>query len=108
ELLADRVRERGGHADVVQHTIVVIEAEQERADHRPRPLLVPAEAGDHAVGGTLVLHLDHRALAGAIGRVEALGHDAIEPGALEATEPVLRHRAIARPPPHAHPPPPPP
>jgi hypothetical protein len=87
--------ERRGDADVVERPIVVVEAEQERADHRPGTLLVPAEAGDHAVGGARVLHLDHRALAGAIGRVEPLGHDPVEPGALEAMEPVLGESPVA-------------
>ena len=81
---------------MVEREVVVVETEQEGADHRARALRVPSEAGDHAVGGAGVLHLDHRPLAGAIGRVEPLGHDAIEPGALEATEPVLGERAIAR------------
>ena len=76
--------------------VVVVEAEQERADHRARPVLVPAEAGDDAVGRARVLDLDHRALAGAVRRVETLGHHAVETGALEAAEPVLGERAIAR------------
>src|SRR3989442_10412863 len=96
ELLSNRVGERRGDADVVQRAILVIEAEQERADHRAGAVLVPAEAGDHAVGGARVFDLDHRALAGAVGRVQTLRHDAVEPGPLEATEPVLREGAIAR------------
>ena len=59
--------ERRRHADVVQRARVVVEAEQQRADERPRALLVPAEAGHHAVRGARVLHLDHRALAGLVG-----------------------------------------
>src|SRR5687767_8382080 len=50
ELLSNGVAERGGDADVVQRAMVVVEAEQERAHHRAGALLVPAEAGDHAVG----------------------------------------------------------
>ena len=80
----------------VQRMLVVVEAEQKRADHRAGALLVPAKAGDHAVGRALVLDLDHGAFPRAIGRIETLGHDAVEPGPFEATEPVLRHRAIAR------------
>src|SRR5215472_15017235 len=96
ELLAHRGPERRGDPDMVERVIVVIEAEQERADHRAGALLVPAEAGDHAVSRALVLHLDHRPFPGAIGRVETLCHDTIEPGALEATEPVRRKRRVAR------------
>src|ERR1700719_2579122 len=49
ELLAHRGRERRGDPDMVERVIVVVQAEQERADHRAGALLVPAEAGDHAV-----------------------------------------------------------
>ena len=59
-------------------------------------LLVPAEAGDHAVSRALVLHRDHRAFPGAIGCLETLCPDTIEPSALEAVEPVRRKRSIAR------------
>ena len=48
------------------------------------PVLVPAEAGDDAVGGARVLDLDHRALAGLIRPVDRLGDHAVEPGALES------------------------
>src|SRR5262249_37847920 len=96
ELLADGVAERGGDADVVQGPVVVVETEQERADHRAGAVLVPAKAGDDAVGGPRVLDLDHRALTRTIWRVQALGHHAVEPGALEAPEPVLGERAIPR------------
>ena len=54
----------------------------------PGPVLVPAEAGDGAVGGALVLDLDHRPLAGLVRAIEPLGDDAVEAGALEPVEPV--------------------
>ena len=60
----------------------------------PGSVLVPAEPRHHAVGGALVLHLHHRPLARAVAAVEALGHDAVQAGALEAIEPVQRHRPI--------------
>src|SRR5258708_12870677 len=98
---------------MVQRVIVIVEAEQERADHRAGALLVPAEAGDHAISRALVLHLDHRAFPGAIGRVETLCHDTIEPGALEAAgtrpphppDPPQPGKGV---PPRPRPPPPPP
>ena len=83
-------RERRGDADVVQRALVVVEPEQQRADQRAGALLVPAEAGDHAVGGAHVLHLEHRALARLVGGVARLGDHAVEAGALEAVEPVAR------------------
>src|SRR5215468_1161846 len=96
ELVAYRARERRRDPDMVERVIVVVQAEQERADHRAGALFVPAEAGDHSVSRALVLDLDHRAFPGAIGRVETLCHDTVEPGALEAVEPVRRKRSIAR------------
>ena len=44
---------------------VVVEPEQQRAD-LVLAALVPAKAGDHAVGGARVLDLEHRALAGLV------------------------------------------
>ena len=63
---------------------------------RPGPVLVPAEAGDDAVRGALVLDLEHRPLARLVARVELLGHDAVEAGALEPVEPVGGQPAIGR------------
>ena len=57
---------------------------------------MPAEAGDHAVGGALVLDLDHGPLVLAVGAVEALGDDAVQAGAFEAVEPIGGHVPIAR------------
>ena len=74
---------------------VVEQAEQQRPDVRPRPVLVPAEPGDDAVGGPLVLDLEHRPLARLVRRIEPLRDDAVETGALEPLEPVGRGRAIA-------------
>ena len=50
--------------------------------------LVPAEAGDHAVGGAGVLDLDVHPLVRPVRLLELLGDDAVEAGALEAVEPV--------------------
>ena len=85
---ADRHRERRRHADVVQRAVVVVEAEQQRADQLAGAVLVPAEAGDDAVGGAHVLDLQHRALARLVRAARRLGDHAVEPGALEAVEPV--------------------
>ena len=52
--------------------------------------LVPAEPGDHAVRGALVLDLHHHPLVLAVRLVDGLGDHAVEPGALEAGEPVGR------------------
>ena len=70
--------------------LVVVQAEQQRADALVRSRLVPAEAGDDAVGGAHVLHLDHRALARLVGAVRRLRDHAVEAGALEARQPLGR------------------
>ncbi len=72
---------------MVQGAVVVEQPEQQRAD--PLAVLVPAEPGDDAVGRALVLHLPHHPLVLQVGLVGRLGHHAVEPGALEAREPVL-------------------
>ena len=85
-----RHRERRRHADVMEHAGVVVEAEQERADRLGAAFLaalVPAKAGDDAVGRARVLDLQHRPLARLVRRVERLGDDAVEAGALEFAQP---------------------
>ena len=72
----------------MQHAVVVVEPEQQRADERVLAALVPAEAGDHAVGGALVLDLQHHALARRVGERLGLRHHAVEAGAFEPLEPV--------------------
>ena len=62
---------------------------------RAGPVLVPAEASHDTVGRSLVLDLEHRALAGLIGSIEPLGDHPVEAGALEAIEPVPGGRAVA-------------
>src|SRR3989441_3286870 len=83
ELLRDpaslRHRERRGHADVVECSLRVVEPEEQRADPLARSLLVPAEAGDHAVGGAHVLDLDHHTLARLVDAGLVLGDHPVEP-----------------------------
>ena len=52
---------------MVERALVVEQAQQQRPDVRARAVLVPAEPGDDAVGGALVLDLEHRPLAGLVG-----------------------------------------
>ena len=81
---------------MVERAVVVEQPEQQRPDVRARPVLVPAEPGDHAIGRALVLDLEHRPLARLVRRIEALGDDAVEAGALEPVEPVGGRRPVAR------------
>src|SRR6266540_1401034 len=87
QLLAARQTERGGHPDVLQLAPFVVEAEQQRADHRPA--LVPAEPRHDTVGGAGVLDLEHHPLVLGIGQVARLGDHPVEAGALEGPEPAL-------------------
>ena len=80
---------------MMQHALVVEQPEQQRADDIRR-LLVPAESGDHAIGGARVLDLEHRALAGLIRRVFRFRDHAVEARAFEALQPFGGDRAIAR------------
>ena len=95
ELAAHRHGEGRGHAHVMERARRVVEAEQERPHALVAAVLVPAEPRHHAVRGAHVLDLDHRALARLVERLLVLGDHAVEAGALEAMEPVLRDAAIA-------------
>src|SRR3954462_495158 len=72
---------------MLQHARVVIEPEEQGAD-RILAGLVPAKPGDDALRRARMLDLDHRALARLVRRIERLGKDPVEPGPLEALEPV--------------------
>jgi hypothetical protein len=85
QLLPAALGERGRDADVAEPLLLVVEPEQERA--RERPVDEPAEAGDGAVGRSLVLDLDHRAATRLVRHVGTLGDDAVDARALEAVEP---------------------
>src|ERR1044071_1209522 len=88
-------REGRCDANVVECALTVEQAQQQRADVRLADF-VPAEAGDDAVSGPLVLDLEHRAFARLVSSVERFGDDAVEPGPLEALEPTARERPITR------------
>ena len=79
-------REGRRHPDVMEGAGAVVEAEEQGADHPAA--LVPPEAGHDAVGGPLVLDLQHDPLALPVGELLGLGHHAVEPGALEGVEPL--------------------
>ena len=80
---------------MVEPTLVVEQTEQERPDERPGPVLVPAEPGNDAVGGPLMLDLEHRPLARLIGGVQPLGDHPVESGPFEPIEPIGRQASVA-------------
>ena len=80
---------------MLQPSPIVVQPEQQRPDQLVPALGVPPEPRDHAVSASDVLHLHHRPLAGRVGAALRLGHDAVEPGALEAREPIGGKRGIA-------------
>src|SRR5262245_44552497 len=84
QLLAQRRGEAARDANMMQLSLRVVETEEQGPD---AALLVRSAAGDHAVGGTLVLHLAHHPLALDVRTVEGLRHDAVEAGSLEVLEP---------------------
>ena len=87
--------ERARDPDVMERALVIEQPQEQGADVRARPVLVPSEASDDTIRRALMLDLEHRALAGLIRRVELLGDDTIETGALEVIEPFGRERAVA-------------
>src|SRR6185312_11400015 len=58
--------------------------------------LVPTEAGHYALGRALVLHFDHRPLAGQIDAGFQLRNHPVQAGALEARQPVERDLPVTR------------
>ena len=80
--------EGGAEADVVEEALVIVEAEQERAEEGFGIGCV-AEAAYHTVGGAEPFYFDHAvAIGGLIGHVKALGDDAVECAA-DAGEPLV-------------------
>src|SRR6478735_11285657 len=86
--------ERARDPDVVEVALSVEQPQEETADVSAGTVLVPPEARDDAVGGALVLDLEHRPLARQVRALEPFRDDAVEARALEAVEPVRRQRAI--------------
>ena len=80
----------------MEDALVVEQAEQQRADVRARTVLVPAEPRDDAVGGALMLDLEHRSLARLVWGIEPLRDHAVQPRTFESVEPVGGGRAIRR------------
>src|SRR5262245_20319239 len=70
----------------MQHAMLVVQTKKQRP-HCTIPGLVPAKTGDHAFRCARMLHLDHRALPGLIGKLRWLGNHAVEPGSFEALKP---------------------
>ena len=72
--------------------VVVVQAEQERTDDPA--VLVPAESGHHAVGGALMLDLQHRPLVLEVAQITGFGHHTVETGPFEPGEPVGGHVGV--------------
>src|SRR5919197_735026 len=88
ETLPLRRAERRAHADRPELTSVEVQAEEQRAD--ADAALVPPESGHDAVGGSLVLDLEHHALVGHVADLRRLRDDPVGARALERAEPLLR------------------
>jgi hypothetical protein len=71
------IREGGGEPDVMEQARAIVEPEQQGADELR--VLAVTEAAHDTVDRSDILDLDHAVpRARAVGKVEALGHDAIE------------------------------
>jgi hypothetical protein len=102
QLAPERSGERRGNPDVMQPSVIVVQAEQQRTD--ALTVLVDPVARHGALGGALVLDLHERPLVGRVRVGEALRDHAIEPGTLEGREPLgglcrvgARRREVDRP-----------
>jgi len=93
QLAAHRHRERADHPDARELARRPVEAEQQRADRVVAGLMRPV-AGYDAVGGALVLDLEHDPLVGLIETGGRLGDQPVEPGALELREPLPGHCGV--------------
>src|SRR5215467_11467059 len=89
-----RHRERADHAYAGQLVLGGVQAEQQRAD-RLVAGLVRAVPSHHAVGGALVLDLEHDPLVRLVPAVQRLGDEPVQPGALELGEPLPGQRPVA-------------
>src|ERR1700712_4258428 len=82
------LRETRADPHMLQRAPGVEKAEQQRPHHRFFALLMPPETGDYTIAVALMFHLQHDALIRFVSAGALLGHDAVEPRALEAMEPV--------------------
>src|ERR1700674_2535515 len=87
-----RVVESRGVANELEG-LAAIDAEQERPD--TLAVVAPAKPTDDNVRRALLLDLDHGALARFVDALDALGHDAVEPGSAVFLQPADRDVAIA-------------
>jgi hypothetical protein len=62
---------------MIEAAVVAVQPEEQRPNVRARAVLVPAEAGDDAIGGALMLDLQHRPLARLVGVRQLLRDDAV-------------------------------
>ncbi len=85
----------GADANMLQRTACVIQAEQQGTDRFALAILVPAEAGHHAVAVALVLDLQHGAFVRLVDAVDRLRHHAVQARAFKALKPVGGDRAVA-------------
>jgi hypothetical protein len=88
-------REGPDHPDVGEHPSVVVEPEQERPDGI-RAALVEPVPGHDAVGGALVLDLEHHTPVLLVGPLKRLRHHPVEPRPLELVEPPPRDLHLDR------------
>jgi len=99
ELLEQRAallnRKRCYDSYVHEVAVVVIKAEQQRADSMRVGLVWPI-AGYHTVGRSDVLDLEHHPFIRLVARLERFGDDAVEPRALELVEPPFGYLGIIR------------
>jgi hypothetical protein len=73
----------------MQDAALIEKPQKKRAD--TASILVLPEPANDTVGSSLVLDLQHDPLPGLISEFTILGNDTVEPGPLEAREPITSH-----------------
>ena len=94
ELATFHVGEARADTDMFEISIIVIQAEQKRADGVFISALVPAKSGDDAVAVPLMLDLEHHSLVRLIGSSLGFRDYTVESGALESAKPVCGQASV--------------
>src|SRR5262245_24774093 len=88
QLAAHLVREARADADVLQRAGVVVKAQQKRSHSRTPAFFVPSKTSNDTIAIAFVLNLQHDPLIALVDARNALGYDAVETRALEASKPI--------------------
>src|SRR2546428_142830 len=96
EIAANAILKAAADAHMLQNAGIVVEAEQQRANSRALPVLVPSKTANDTIAIALVLHFEHNALVGFIRFRNRLRYDAVKTRALKASKPIRSNGEVSR------------